>query len=76
MATPHEKVLHEALQLSALERAELVEKLLSSFDFPARSVVDSAWGREAEERIDAFEKGNLKAKSAHQIFSEIGKNKS
>lgn len=76
MSAPREKILHEALQLSALERAELVEKLLSSFDFPARSVIDSAWSNEVEERIDAFEKGSLKAKSLQQVFSEIGKNKS
>ena len=53
MTPTAEIVLAEALTLSPSERAELVEELLSSFDFPARHEIDVAWASEVEERIDA-----------------------
>lgn len=33
-----EKILAEALELQPIERAELVEELLSSFEFPAKKI--------------------------------------
>lgn len=58
------RILESALALPPVERAELVEELLSSFDFPARADVDALWAREAEDRIDAYEKGELSARPA------------
>ncbi len=75
MAANSEQVLIQALGLPPIERAELVEQLLSSFEFPARKTVDSLWAQEAEERIDAFECGELKAKSAQQVFQNIDQQK-
>ena len=59
------RILESALALPPVERAELVEELLSSFDFPARADVDALWAREAEDRIDAYEKGELKTRPAN-----------
>ncbi|MBS1253007.1 MAG: hypothetical protein MAG451_02052 [Anaerolineales bacterium] len=50
-------VLKQALYLSPVERAELIEQLFASFDFPARDDVDSLWAIEVEERIDAHDQG-------------------
>jgi len=52
-----EDILANALELPPLERAELVESLLSSFEFPSRGTIDSLWAQEAEDRVDAFERG-------------------
>ena len=49
----------------------MVERILSSFDFPNRKENDAAWAREAEERIDAYECGDIKASSANQVFEKI-----
>lgn len=64
-------VLSDALELPPVERAELVEEIMSSFDFPARAEVDTLWAREAEDRIDAYETGKLKVRSAVEIIESI-----
>ena len=67
-----EKILAEALELQPIERAELVEELLSSFEFPARESIDAMWAKEAEDRIDAYERGDLTSTSAKEVFDKIG----
>jgi len=71
MSVNTENVYNQALELSPIERAELIERLLSSFDFPEREMVDSLWASEVEDRIDAFERGELKSKSAKQVFEKL-----
>jgi len=71
----HDQILEEALKLSPVERAELVESLLSSFEFRSRKTIDALWAQEAEDRIDAFERGEMAAIPAEQVFAEIDKNR-
>jgi putative addiction module component (TIGR02574 family) len=71
MSDDGRRILSDALELPPVERAELVEEIMSSFDFPARAEVDALWAREAEDRIDAYEKGKLKARSAGEIIESI-----
>jgi putative addiction module component (TIGR02574 family) len=66
-----EKILAEALALPPIERASLVEEILSSFDFPSRHEVDALWAAEAEDRIDAFERGEIRSVSADEVFDRI-----
>jgi putative addiction module component (TIGR02574 family) len=73
MSAHGKQVLAEALELPPVERAELVEEILSSFDFPLRPEVDAMWAREAEDRIDAYARGDLKARPAGDVFKELGK---
>jgi len=68
-----EHILAEALELPPVERAELVENILSSFEFQSRNTIDALWAQEAEDRIDAFERGEMTAIPAKDIFSEIEK---
>jgi putative addiction module component (TIGR02574 family) len=68
-----EHILAEALELPPVERAELVENILSSFEFQSRNTIDALWAEEAEDRIDAFERGEMTAIPAKDIFSEIEK---
>ena len=71
MTNQTEKVLAEALALPPTERAALVEELLSSFDFPARQKIDALWAKEAEDRIEAYERGELPASPAQAVFERI-----
>jgi len=71
MTTQAEQVLDGALHLAPVERAELVERILASFTFPSRSDIDAAWSREAEERIDAYEAGQLPSTPAMQVFERV-----
>ena len=75
MSKQREQILAEALKLPPVERAELVENLLSSFDFRSRKTIDALWAQEAENRIDAFERGEIAAIPAKEVFGEIEKNK-
>ena len=71
MTVQTQEVLNQALNLSPVERAELIEQLFASFDFPARDDVDSFWSAEVEDRIDAYDQGQLKAISAGEVFKKI-----
>jgi len=71
MTTQSEQVLHEALDLPPVERAELVEQLLASFDFPARRGIDDLWATEVEDRVDAYEQGEIEAVPIKRVFDKI-----
>jgi hypothetical protein len=64
MSSKGTEVLKEALSLTPAERAEIPESLLSSLDLPSQEAIDALWGREAEERLDAFDRGEIQAISA------------
>lgn len=75
MLEQKDQILAEALKLKPMERAELVEQLLSSFEFPSRKIIDALWAEEAENRIDAFERGEITTISAKEVFKKIEKRK-
>ena len=67
------RILSDALGLSPIERAELIDELLRSFDPPQDSALANAWKAEAESRIDAYESGRLSANSAEAVFARVNK---
>ena len=69
------QVLEEALSLPPKERAELVERLLSSLDSPSQQRIDQLWAKEAESRVDAFERGQIQSVPAQEVFEAIRKRK-
>ena len=69
------QILTEALKLPPVERAELVENLLTSFEFQSRKTIDTLWAKEAEDRIDAFGRGEMAAIPVKDVFAEIEKNR-
>ncbi len=62
-------VLKDALTLRPSEKAELVDKLLSSLDQPDRNI-DKLWAKEAESRIDAYDQGKIKALSLEKVLQK------
>jgi len=71
MTPQSEQILSEALGLSPIDRAELVEQILASFEFPARQDIDAARAQEAEDRIDAYEQGKIGSSTANRVFKDI-----
>jgi putative addiction module component (TIGR02574 family) len=65
------ELLNEALSLPPIERAALIEELLASFDFPERERIDRLWAQEAEDRIDAYERGEETSTSLESVFEKI-----
>jgi putative addiction module component (TIGR02574 family) len=68
MAAPN-KILEEALTLKPAQKAELIDKLLSSLDKPDREI-DDLWAKEAESRIDAYEQGKIKAITLEKVLEK------
>ena len=62
------KLVEEALALPPEERAKLVDRLLTSLDVSPDHKIDELWAQEAEDRLDAFERGEIKTVSAKEAF--------
>ncbi len=62
------QVLEEALSLPPVERAELADRLLASLDSSPERKIDELWAQEAEGRLDAFERGEIKAVSLKEAL--------
>lgn len=73
MTTSTQIILKEALRLSPVERAELIDELFHSFDKSRDARLDALWAEEAESRIDAHDVGHIKAESAEVVFERINK---
>ncbi len=71
MTDRSQQILTQAMTLSPMERAELVEELLATFDFPSRTAIDAAWDAEVEDRLEAFERGDMQAIPADEVFRRI-----
>jgi len=72
MATNTQKVLKNALELPTLERANLVDRLLSSLDQPNEQI-DNLWRREVEDRVKAYKTGKIKSVSLKEALSKYRK---
>jgi len=68
MSKNEAQVLEKALALPPDERAEVAGRLLSSLDAERQPKMDELWAEEAEDRIDAFERGDIRAVSAKEAF--------
>lgn len=73
MTAQAQQILKKALLLPPIERAELIERVFDSFGYHGKENFDVLWAKEAEARIDAFEKGKLKAVPAKKVFQRIEK---
>lgn len=65
------KVVNDALLLPPRTRAKLADKLLESLDDPRQREIDRLWAEEVEDRIDAYEKGELKAIPGKEVFRRL-----
>ena len=65
------KVVTEALSLSPRSRARLADKLLESLNEPRQREVNKLWAAEIEDRIDAYEKGEIKVIPGKRVFRNL-----
>jgi len=64
-----DNIFKEALTLEPSEKAQLIDKLIHSLDKPDKEI-DELWSKEAEDRIDAYDQGKLKAISLEQVLQK------
>lgn len=69
MPTSLKDLLEQARALSAEDRAKLVDSLLESLDSPL-SDIEKAWAEEIEQRIAAFDRGEISAYSDEDVFAD------
>jgi len=67
--TTTDLIFKEALTLSPSEKAQLIDKLISTLDKSDKEL-DELWGREAEDRIDAYDQGKIKAISLENVLQK------
>ena len=70
MSTTLAEVEQQARRLSPNERARLAEVLLESLRDDTLREIETAWQREIEERVAAYDRGESKTFSAEDVFAE------
>jgi len=64
------KLEQQARALCLEERARLAEVLLESLQGSPLSEVEAAWNREVEERVAAYDRGDIHGLPAKDVFAE------
>lgn len=62
-------IYKEASTLSPFEKAQLIDKLISSLDKHDKEI-DGLWAQEVEDRIDAFDKGEIKSVAFEKVLQK------
>lgn len=69
MSASLERLEEEARNLSAPERAKLAQSMLESLH-PPMADIESDWAREIEQRVAAFDRGEMPVYPAEETFAE------
>ena len=65
-----EHVYKEAIQLNPIDRAELIEKLFTSFS-PNSVEIEAKWKEEIGRRVSAYENGDITSDSMENVFKRL-----
>jgi len=68
-----EQLLSKAIDLPPIERAQLIEDLLDSFNLKQRKKIDKIWAKEAKRRMNALKEVKIDAIPAQEVFDEINR---
>jgi putative addiction module component (TIGR02574 family) len=66
-----DEIFRAALSLPEESRVMLAERLLESLDSAGQREIDARWGKEAEDRIDAYDRGEIAAFPIDEVFSSL-----
>ncbi|MGY1488769.1 addiction module protein [Methylobacillus pratensis] len=69
MDTATKAIVEQAAQLSVNEKIELIDALLATVDKPDAEI-DALWASEAENRLAAYQNGELQALDLHQVLAK------
>ena len=69
MTTNAEALSAQAVKLPPEERMEVVERILDSLDEPDPAL-DALWAQEAEDRLAAYRRGELKAVALSEVIAK------
>lgn len=66
------EILESARKLRPVERLQLIDALMDSLDEPDPAI-EAAWAAEAQDRLAAYERGELKAAPIEELFQKLRK---
>lgn len=69
MTATFKELEEQAQSLAAEDRARLAETLLESLQTPLAEI-ETAWAQEIEQRVAAFDRGEMKTYAAEDVFAE------
>jgi putative addiction module component (TIGR02574 family) len=72
MSAETKDIRNRALELPPVEKARLVDELLSSLDEPDEAI-DALWRNEVEDRIEAYRTGKLQSVSLADVLAKYRK---
>jgi putative addiction module component (TIGR02574 family) len=67
----YDQIYRTALALPDEARADLAERLMASFDKPNQSEIDRRWAEEVDDRIAAYDRGELAAIPGAKAFAGL-----
>jgi putative addiction module component (TIGR02574 family) len=71
MKSTLDEIFHQAESLSATDRAALASRLLEGLEGPPDAGAEQAWVEEADRRLEAYERGEVKAIPAAEVKRKI-----
>ncbi len=72
MSDTTEALCARARELSPTERLDLVDQILSSLD-ETDPAIDRLWAREAEDRLAAYRRGEIRAIPLSDVLAKYGR---
>jgi putative addiction module component (TIGR02574 family) len=69
MTISRETLVNEALSLPPVERVTVIDRLLASLDEPDQKL-DALWAEEAEARLEAFERGDIRSVTLEEMLAK------
>ena len=72
MSAETREILDRVMELPAVEKARLVDQLISSLNEPDEAI-DALWRREVEDRIQAYQDGKLQSISLADVLAKYRK---
>jgi len=67
--TTADRIFNEASALSPIDKAWLIDKLISDLD-KSDPEINDLWVKEAEDRIDAYEQGKMKSITLEKLLQK------
>ena len=66
-----EQIFNEAINLSPIDRAELIERIIESFDTEPNNEIQKAWAEEAEKRLALHVNEETNSIAENEVFQQI-----
>lgn len=70
MPDPVTELVNRGRALAPADRQRLVEQLLESLNEPAAAELDAAWEAEIARRLAQYDKGEVQAIDAEEVFAK------